>query len=134
MMKYIKPGDAITVIAILTMILISTVFTPISEEQSGTGILALVERDGILIDTFLLDRIELSSVHTYRTLDDKHFNTVLVEPGRICVVSTDCPAQVDVSCGWLSMPGQSAICLPHRFIVYLVAKGNAMSDWDAIAK
>ena len=51
-------------------------------------------------------------------------NTVLVEPGRICVTDADCPDHVCVSMGWLPEENPFPIvCLPNQVVIQL--KGDA---------
>ena len=57
-------------------------------------------------------------------------NTLLVQPGRICVSEADCPDQICVSQGWLSDQSAPVICLPHRLMLRIQG-GTAL---DAVAR
>ncbi len=57
-------------------------------------------------------------------------NTVLVQPGRICVLDADCPDRICVDQGWLSDRSAPIVCMPHRLVIRL--KGS--SGIDAVAK
>ena len=44
-------------------------------------------------------------------------NTLLVEPGRICVAEADCPDGVCVRQGWLSDQAMPIVCMPHGLVI-----------------
>ena len=79
-----------------------------------------------------LDRIRLSAVASGYDLPlDTEPGVVLrVEPGRIRFAKADCPDQVCVNSGWLSSPGQTAVCLPARVSVLLEGDGGV----DAVVR
>lgn len=55
-------------------------------------------------------------------------NTILVQPGRICVSEADCPDQICVCQGWLTDDPVPIVCLPHRLAIVL--KTPAQTDAD----
>ena len=46
-------------------------------------------------------------------------NTILVQPGRICVSEADCPDRICVHQGWLSDGAAPVVCMPHRLVLRL---------------
>ncbi len=48
---------------------------------------------------------------------DYGYNIVEYDGERIRVVEADCRDQVDVRQGWIENPGETLICLPHRFVL-----------------
>lgn len=58
---------------------------------------------------------------THRTirieLSDGGFNVVEVSGHRARVLDANCPDRICVKRGWLSKPGDQAVCLPHRLVV-----------------
>ena len=95
-------------------------------------VIAIIERNGELLDQFSLSQISepLQRIYSY----NDQYNTILLEPGRICVLEANCPQQVDIRAGWLYLPGESAICLPHRFVVRLVGHSGKDHGLDAIVR
>lgn len=77
----------------------------------------------IIQDGAVVQEIDLSRVREeYRfTLEAEGggSNTVLVQPGRICVSEADCPDQICVLQGWLSDQSMPIACVPHRLIIML---------------
>lgn len=53
-----------------------------------------------------------------------------VEPGRICFQNAGCPDQICVNTGWLTSPGQTAVCLPARASVRIEGAGGV----DAVVR
>lgn len=42
------------------------------------------------------------------------YNVVRFEKGKVAITDADCMGRDCVKRGWLELPGESAICLPHR--------------------
>ncbi len=53
-----------------------------------------------------------------------NFNVVEIKDGLVRVKEADCPNQVCVKTGWLSMPGQTAFCAPNRLKITIKGKSN----------
>jgi hypothetical protein len=49
--------------------------------------------------------------------EDGGFNVVEVKGKAARVKDADCPDRLCVRQGWLSKPGDQAVCLPHRLVV-----------------
>ena len=63
-----------------------------------------------------LTRVKESYVIEVETEDGGH-NTILVEPGRICVAEADCPDGICVQQGWLSDQAMPIVCMPHGLVI-----------------
>lgn len=53
-------------------------------------------------------------------------NTVEISKDYVCVVSADCPNQLDVRQGKIHIPGQIIVCLPNKMTVRI--EGEAEVD------
>jgi hypothetical protein len=54
---------------------------------------------------------------------------IAVREGRAGFVRSDCPDKICVHMGFLSLPGQSAVCLPNRVVLRVVAdEGNGKKE------
>ena len=86
-----------------------------------------VEQDGRV-----LREIDLAAVvEEYRFTVDwpgGGSNTLLVQPGRICVEEADCPDGVCVRQGWLTDQTAPIVCLPHRLVIRALPSGGTLSD------
>ena len=94
--------------------------------KSGAPV-AVIEQDGKEVR-----RVELSSIIQPETLvlEGEISVTVLLEPGQVSIVHSDCPDQICVNTGVLTRPGQRAVCLPARVAVRIV--GEAQSGVDGM--
>ncbi|MDR3562852.1 MAG: NusG domain II-containing protein [Negativicutes bacterium] len=63
---------------------------------------------------------------------EEHFNLIVAENGRIRVAEADCPDQICVRTGWISIAPQQVVCLPYRVVVKVVSSG--LPDIDDITK
>lgn len=80
--------------------------------------------------------IDLSEVKTPESFDvegEIGTNTVLVEPGRICITDAECPDHVCIHMGWLSpehpMP---IVCLPNKVVIQLADDGGNPDQIDGV--
>ena len=92
--------------------------------KSGAPV-AVIEQNGQEVR-----RVELSSIPQPEilVLDGEISVTVLLEPGQVSIVHSDCPDQICVNTGVLTRPGQSAVCLPARVAVRIVGETQSGVD------
>ena len=92
--------------------------------KSGAPV-AVIEQNGKEIR-----RVALSSIPHPETLvlEGGISVTVLLEPGKVSIVHSDCPDQICVNTGVLTHPGQSAVCLPARVAVRIVGETQSGVD------
>lgn len=92
--------------------------------KSGAPV-AVIEQNGKEIR-----RVALSSIPQPETLvlEGEISVTVLLEPGQVSIVHSDCPDQICVNTGVLTRPGQSAVCLPTRVAVRIVGETQSGVD------
>ena len=57
-----------------------------------------------------------------------------VKGSQIGVLETGCPDATCKKTGYISLPGQSIICLPNRVVVQIAGQKDAESGVDAIAE
>ena len=92
--------------------------------DSGSGArFARVTRDGVLLEEIDLDKVD--APYSFTLEDGSGTNTVLVEPGRICISEADCPDQICVKQGYISDGTVPIVCLPHKLIIEITgAEGD----------
>ena len=84
--------------------------------QGGSrGTVANVYQNGVCIRS--IDLAAVTEGYTFTVTDEAGENVVEVAPGRIRVLSADCPDQVCVRMGWLSDAAAPIVCLPHRLVI-----------------
>ncbi len=99
---------------------------------SSVPLQAVIRQGGTLLRKVNLEEVE--NPYTLRVeTDHGHYNLLRVEPGRIRFAEADCPHKLCISSGWLSRPGEMALCLPHRILVYIDGDLREETSVDAVA-
>lgn len=90
---------------------------------------ALVYKEGRLVQTI---KLRPGYHEELRLGGTERYNLVVAENGRIAVTEADCPDQVCVRTGWVSLAPQQIVCLPYRVVIKVVS--DQPPDIDDIAK
>lgn len=122
----VKIGDVI----IIGILIISS-FVPLflfslekKNETTGDAIkYAIVRIDGEEVDRFDLDKVNHKLVNYHPAKG--RYNIVEIAGGRIRVKEDNSPDQIAVRTGWISKPGQTSICLPHKLVISIEKKGTS---------
>lgn len=122
-----KKGDKIAAILIIALIAISAISVFLYKQHiKSSHHIANIKQDGKVIKTIDLDTVkEAQEIRV--PYNGNHFNVIEVLPGKIRIKDADCPDKVCVKTGWISEPGQSSVCLPHRLMITIEGK-NAKVD------
>jgi hypothetical protein len=112
----------ITVLLFLAMCGISLSFLSTS---SADHKIAEIRVDGKLVRT-----VQLRQGYTERIRigGDEHYNEIEVVDDRIRVLDADCPDQVCVKTGWITIPSQQIVCLPWRVVIKIISKSQNIDD------
>ncbi|MBM9830233.1 NusG domain II-containing protein [Enterococcus faecalis] len=117
-----KKGDIIVIIFLIT-ISFSPYFIFFHNKQLNSKSLDDVKYAVVKIDGKEIERINLDTpkefIKTYY-LSKGQYNTIEVKNGHVRVKKDNSPDQIAVKTGWISEPGQTSICIPHRFILEIV--------------
>ena len=89
--------------------------TPQDIDETAKGMIAAIYLDGVLVRRVDLDGV--TEEEHYRVESHGGFNDILIQPGRICVASADCPDQICVLEGWLPEFELPIVCLPHDLLI-----------------
>lgn len=106
----LRPGDVL----ILLVGIAGWAVLTISLWQSGPAAQAQVRRDGVLVGAY-----PLSEDRTVSVVGPLGATTIRIEAGRARVVSDPGPRQYCVRQGWLTRPGQMALCAPNHISLTL---------------
>jgi hypothetical protein len=80
-----------------------------------------------------IDLSEVSEPERFDVEGEIGKNTVLVEPGRICITDADCPDHVCVHMGWLSAEHSFPIvCLPNKVVIQLADGADNPNQIDGV--
>jgi len=118
-----KIGDILILIAVL---LIGGAAFFASFGASSQDISAVIYVDGVKKHKVSLSGLEMPiSI----TVSENGFeNTVIFENRRARVESATCPDKTCVHSGWLTKPGQSAVCLKTRMILRIESESGDLLD------
>ena len=112
-----------TWIILIAMLLLTAAVTWVVLRVSGGGNTARITLDGKEIR-----RIDLSAVtepYEFDVESSSGINRVRVEPGKISVISADCPDGVCVAHGPISKSGSPIVCLPHRLVIEILREDGS---------
>ncbi len=125
-----KKGDKIAAVLIIGLIIVSTIGAFAYKKYSkASHHIAVIKQDGKVIKT--IDLTEITEKTEIKIpYKDKDFNTIEIEPGRIRFIDGDCPDKICIKTGWISEPGQTAVCLPHKLMIKINGKN---SSYDQIS-
>lgn len=93
--------------------------------DSFDSITAVITKDGQVIQRINLS--ELDKPRTYE-FEFEYYDQIVAEKGRIRFLNSNCPEKICVSTGWLTKPGQIAVCLPNELIIKI--EGHDKSEID----
>lgn len=121
----IKLGDiAVVIIIVIAAFLITISF----HEDDSSEKTAVITQNNIVLDRVRLDK--LSERYTLNYFG-QYPGTIEAENGRIRFLHAECPDKVCVKTGWISHPGQIAVCLPANVIIKIEGE---TSDLDIIVR
>lgn len=103
--KLLRPGDVLVLLAGVA----GWLTLSIALWQSGPAAEAQIRRDGLLVAAYPLNDDRTVSVQGALGL-----TVIRIESGRARVVSDPGPRQYCVKQGWLSRPGEMALCAPNH--------------------
>ncbi len=84
---------------------------------------AHITLDGELVQEIDLDRV--GTAYSFQLTGASGLtNTILVEPGRIRVLESDCPDQICVRQGAIADGTVPIVCLPNRLVIEIVGGGE----------
>lgn len=105
--KWFRWGDLLIVVLIVVMAISSYLLTrPGGETASAT-----VTVDGQIVKQVTLPAQETLQLENGVVI---HFDGM-----RACIEESDCPDKTCVQSGWLTMAGQTSVCLPNRTVLML---------------
>ncbi|OPX42342.1 hypothetical protein CLHUN_37600 [Ruminiclostridium hungatei] len=127
----LKKGDIILVLILVFGILLAVISRNDSDESriswnnandpGREEVLAIIKQDDRLIRTVNLSKLKKREVIR---LPGQFNEFIVADQKKICFMSADCPDRLCVKAGWISKPGQLAVCLHNRAMIKIVKKGD----------
>lgn len=92
---------------------------------SGKPAVAEIYYGSELVETVPLTK---GQDRTFSIPQNEHVVFHLYPDGSICFAESDCPDQICVRTGRISLPGESAACLPNQIILKVVSADGGTGD------
>jgi hypothetical protein len=132
----IKRWDIIiTLVLVLLSFLPIAIFTYYQNEKTAnngdTGYVAVITVDNEEVRRVPLTgntKNEIFDIH----ITDDDFNTIEVREDRIRIKGATCYDQVCVQMGFISKPGETVVCLPHRLVIEVQSMDGNENPEDEI--
>lgn len=128
--QMIKRWDMIiTFLLILASLLPVAIFTYVhaGKIDENTIIVAVISVDHEVVDRIVLtDRVGIDVFDLTPSEHDR--NTIEVRDDRIRMKSATCSDQVCVNFGFISKPGETIVCLPHKVLIEIQTIDGGTDD------
>ena len=121
-----KSGDKILALFLLVVIALSFAGVELyKNSMAGKSRVAVISQNGSALQTIRLDAVD----RPYEmVIGGGYRNRILVERGRIRFSEANCPDLVCVRTGWISRPGETAVCLPNRVSIRIEGERKGVDD------
>lgn len=121
MFKYVKKGDVFLSFGLL---ILSIILVVILFSQNSSGGLKYVS---IQVEGEEVRRLDFtnSDVGEKIRIDTPYgYNIFEIGDGSIRSIESDCKEKIHIKQGWISSPGQTLVCLPHKLVVEIKTEEN----------
>lgn len=117
-LKQFRPYDFIIIGLSILLSLTPNILTAYvyGTQSSDQTLVAIIKINGQEVDRFDLDEGSEQEIKTYHP-NPGQYNIIEKNGDQIRIKEDNSPDQVGVKTGWISRPGQTAICLPHGLII-----------------
>lgn len=112
-MNSFKTGDKILIFLAAAVTAVVMLWNTLGVSLAERPV-AVITRNGEIIRQIDLDNVNAPE---YINLNGEINQVILVEKGRIRFSESDCPNQTCVETGWLTKPGEKAVCVPSQVVV-----------------
>lgn len=132
-LELVRPFDGVIVILLLLgsfipLIIFSQTTKNIDENST---IYAVVMIDGETVKEIELSENTPNETFTFYPADEQ-YNIIEVDGTKIRNKEDNSPDQIAVKTGWISKPGETAICLPHKLIIEVKATDSSNEPDDNV--
>ncbi len=125
--------DGVVIVCLIILSFVPLVVFSINHKESSTkeGNIAIISIDGKEVDRFELTEETKHKEKTYYPGKDK-YNIIEMNGTQIRVKEDNSPDQIAVRTGWISKPGQTSVCLPHKLVIEIISQEPVEDDEDMI--
>lgn len=110
-----KKWDIIVILLLIVLSFIPEIVLGIMMDKQYTETYAQITLDGKFYKTIPLSEHKGEDFINIKT--KYGYNKIKVSDGSIGITDADCKDKICVKTGFISKPGQSIICLPHKLMI-----------------
>jgi len=121
-MKLVKRSDFI----LIGILLVAVAVVYLAADRKPDGAAAEVILDGKVVMT-----VDLTKDQTF-SLPEKPNVVFQVKNNAIAFIESDCPDKICVNTGFISKPGQMAVCLPNHLMLKVISKTRPPGEPDIV--
>jgi hypothetical protein len=118
-----KIGDIFIIVIIAAAAVLLTLML---YERNTIEKTAVITQNNVVLKEIRLDKVSGTLTINYQ---GKYPGTIEAKNGQIRFLNATCPDKVCVHTGWISRPGQIAVCLPDGVMIKITGKST---DTDII--
>ncbi|MGT2715597.1 NusG domain II-containing protein [Streptococcus respiraculi] len=128
-LRQFKPFDFILIGITLLLSFVPAIVTYAGSQGQPEEpyLIASVRINGEVVDEFKLSKGTPHKEVTYHP-NPGQYNIIEVDGERIRDKEDNSPDQIAVNTGWISRPGEIAVCLPHNLIIEIRVPEDQESD------
>jgi hypothetical protein len=119
-----KKWDIIIIILLILLSFIPEIILGTMMGKNYDNTYAEITVEGKLYKKILLSEHRGEEEFEVKTEDG--YNLIVLKDNSIAIIDADCPDKVCMKPGFISKPGESLVCLPHKLMVEV--KGNTDID------
>ncbi|MDO5718499.1 MAG: NusG domain II-containing protein [Tissierellia bacterium] len=116
-----KKGDIITIFIIIVLGLSFLIFINRTQNQTGNSYIS-IQVDGKEIKKIEFDENTIGT--EYEINNEFGYNKLEIGENRVRVIEADCKDKIDVKQGWISKPGETLVCLPHKLVIEIKSEDS----------
>lgn len=94
---------------------------------------AVVSHDGKKVYTKRLTEHKGTDQYIYKD-QTGHFNKVKIKGDKVAITAANCQDQVCVQRGWISKPGQTIVCLPHKLLIEIKVNHGSQTQGGMVTE
>jgi len=111
----LKKWDIALIVLLLILSFIPEAVFMLSGENNTGRTYAVIQVNGKEYKTIPLS--EHAGTDSFRIMTDNGYNTVVVQDHAIAITEADCPDHICVQSGFITQPGATTVCLPHKVMI-----------------
>lgn len=127
-MRVMRKKWDIGLIAVLLLLSLipEGIFMATGRQMNTDSTYAVVQVNGETYKTIPLS--EHRGTDTFVIQTKEGYNRVVVRDQEIGITEADCPDKICISEGFISKPGEMAVCLPHKVMIEVRSNDSAEPD------